>query len=99
MGAASDVACVDILSNQDRSKARHGLTPRELQVLHLVASGQVNQAIAAMLHLGERTVDRHVSNIFTKLDVTTRTAAGSGSLTGRTAGCEGSGDGSVAGHA
>jgi DNA-binding NarL/FixJ family response regulator len=53
----------------------HGLTPRELDVLRRVASGATNKAIAAELVLSERTVDRHVSNIFGKLRVTSRTAA------------------------
>jgi ATP/maltotriose-dependent transcriptional regulator MalT len=53
----------------------HRLTPRELQVLRLVASGKTNKAIAAELLLSEKTVDRHVSNIFIKLDVPSRTAA------------------------
>jgi DNA-binding NarL/FixJ family response regulator len=53
----------------------HGLTPRELQVLRMVAAGETNKAIAAELVLSERTVDRHVSNIFVKLGVSSRTAA------------------------
>ena len=49
--------------------------PRELEVLRLVATGATNRAIAEQLVLSERTVDRHVSNIFTKLGVTSRAAA------------------------
>jgi DNA-binding NarL/FixJ family response regulator len=52
-----------------------GLTERELEVLRMVARGQTNRAIAADLVLSERTVDRHVSNIFTKLRVSSRAAA------------------------
>ena len=51
------------------------LTPRELQVLRLVAAGETNKAIAAELFLSERTIERHLSNIFTKLDLSTRAAA------------------------
>ena len=51
------------------------LTARELQVLHLVAAGQTNRTIASELVLSERTVDRHLSNIFAKLGVSSRTAA------------------------
>ena len=51
------------------------MTPRELQVLRLVATGKTNKAIAAELFLSEKTVDRHVSNIFNKIDVPTRAAA------------------------
>ncbi len=53
----------------------HGLTARELQVLRLLATGRPNKAIAAELVLSGRTVDRHVSNIFAKLGVSSRTAA------------------------
>jgi DNA-binding NarL/FixJ family response regulator len=53
----------------------HGLSARELQVLRRVAAGATNKAIAAELVLSDRTVDRHVSNIFTKLRVTSRAAA------------------------
>jgi DNA-binding NarL/FixJ family response regulator len=52
-----------------------GLTAREIEVLRLVASGRTNRAISQELFLSEKTVDRHVSNIFAKLDVPTRTAA------------------------
>jgi DNA-binding NarL/FixJ family response regulator len=51
------------------------LTAREVEVLRLVAAGKSNPEIAAQLFLSEKTVARHLSNIFTKLDVTSRTAA------------------------
>ena len=51
------------------------LSPRELEVLRLVATGATNRAIAESLVLSERTVDRHVSNIFGKLGVSSRAAA------------------------
>jgi DNA-binding CsgD family transcriptional regulator len=53
----------------------HGLTPRELEVLRLVAAGMTNKAIGGALFVSDKTVDRHLSNIFNKLDVSTRTAA------------------------
>jgi DNA-binding CsgD family transcriptional regulator len=53
----------------------HGLTARELEVLSLVATGRTNRAIATELFISEKTVARHVSNIFAKLAVTSRAAA------------------------
>ncbi len=52
-----------------------GLSPREAEVLRLVAAGKTNPQIAAELCVSEKTVARHLSNIFTKLDVGSRTAA------------------------
>jgi ATP/maltotriose-dependent transcriptional regulator MalT len=52
-----------------------GLTRREVEVLRLVAAGLTNNDIAAALYLSAKTISRHLSNIFTKLGVTTRTAA------------------------
>jgi DNA-binding CsgD family transcriptional regulator/thioredoxin-like negative regulator of GroEL len=52
-----------------------GLTAREAEVLSLVATGRSNLQIAEALVLSEKTVARHLSNIFTKIDVTSRTAA------------------------
>ena len=56
-----------------------GLSAREAEVLRLVASGATNREIAAALFLSERTVARHLSNIFTKLGVTSRCCAPPGS--------------------
>ena len=74
LGAAPDVASVDALAGLVGDK--HGLTARELEVLRLVASGRSNKEIAAALVISEHTVARHVQNIFTKLGVPSRTAAG-----------------------
>ncbi|HSE10146.1 MAG TPA: LuxR C-terminal-related transcriptional regulator [Nocardioidaceae bacterium] len=51
------------------------LTPRELEVLRLVAAGKSNRKIAEELVLSEKTVARHVANIFAKLDLSSRAAA------------------------
>jgi DNA-binding CsgD family transcriptional regulator len=75
LGARPDVVRVDSLKKNAEVARRHGLTSREVQVLRLVASGKTNKAIAEELGLSEKTVDRHVSNIFTKLDVSSRAAA------------------------
>ncbi len=77
LGALPDLAHVDVLASRSRcaGSAEHGLTRRELEVLKLVATGRTNRQIAAELVLSERTVDRHVSNIFAKLGVPSRAAA------------------------
>lgn len=74
LGATTDLAHVDGLLAGPSAPA-HGLTPRELEVLRMVAAGQTNKRIAAELVLSERTVDRHVSNILTKLGVPSRAGA------------------------
>src|SRR3954471_18036100 len=51
------------------------LTPRELEVLHLVARGETDQRIADRLYLSRRTINCHVANILAKLEVRSRTAA------------------------
>lgn len=52
-----------------------GLTPREIDVLRLLAAGRSNRALATELYVSERTVKAHVSNILAKLHVTDRTQA------------------------
>ena len=52
-----------------------GLTAREVEVLELIAAGNTNKQIAAELFLSEKTVSRHLSNIFAKIGVTSRSAA------------------------
>jgi DNA-binding NarL/FixJ family response regulator len=74
LGAAPDLARVESLSGAGPADL-HGLTARELEVLRLVAAGETNKVIAAELVLSERTVERHVSNIFAKLRVSSRSAA------------------------
>ena len=55
--------------------ASHGLSPREVEVLRLVAEGRSNRAIADRLFLSERTVERHMLHILGKLELDSRTAA------------------------
>lgn len=73
LGARADLLRLD--SSGTRPGDAHGLSAREVEVLRLVATGKTNKAIAHALHLSGKTVDRHVSNIFTKLDVPSRAAA------------------------
>jgi ATP/maltotriose-dependent transcriptional regulator MalT len=75
LGARPDVTQVDELLGR-ASAAPYGLSERELQVLRLVAVGRSNREIAAALVISEHTVARHVQNIFAKLGVSSRTAAG-----------------------
>jgi len=69
--ARPDVARVEALVRRDA----RGLTPREVEVIGLVARGESNRAIARELAISQRTVDRHVSNILMKLDLPSRSAA------------------------
>ena len=73
LGAAPDVARLDEPAGGDHMTG--GLTARERQVLRLIAAGRTNKAIAAELVVSERTVDRHVSNIYAKVRVSSRAAA------------------------
>jgi DNA-binding CsgD family transcriptional regulator len=74
LGAQPDVERVERLAG--RPVGRPGrLSEREAEVLRLVAIGDTNRAIASTLGISERTVDRHVSNIFRKLGVSSRAAA------------------------
>lgn len=75
LGAAPDLATVEALTRGQPTGDTCGLSPREVEVLRLIAAGKTNHAIAADLFLSEKTVARHVSNIFTKLSVGSRTAA------------------------
>jgi DNA-binding NarL/FixJ family response regulator len=75
LGATPDVARIDAPASGQGAGARSGLSPRELEVLRLLASGKTNKVIAKQLFLSEKTVDRHVSNIFTKINVASRAAA------------------------
>lgn len=75
LGAAVDLARVDSVSRTGEAAAVGGLTARELEILRLVATGRTNRAIATELVISEKTVARHVSNIFDKLGVPSRAAA------------------------
>jgi DNA-binding CsgD family transcriptional regulator/tetratricopeptide (TPR) repeat protein len=68
LGAAPDLARLS-------PKPSRGPSAREVEVLRLVAAGRTNRSIAATLRLSEKTVARHLSNIFVKLDVSSRAGA------------------------
>jgi DNA-binding NarL/FixJ family response regulator len=75
LGAAPALARAAALATRGPLKAAGGLSEREVQVLRLVATGRTNRAIADELYISEKTVARHVSNIFNKLGVTSRAGA------------------------
>ncbi len=75
LGAGPDLTRAKELSGKAAPQAAGTLTAREVGVLRLVATGRTNRAIAQELGISEKTVARHVSNIFTKLGLSSRAAA------------------------
>jgi ATP/maltotriose-dependent transcriptional regulator MalT len=77
LGAAAALHALDALDAGTVAAPAdaHGLSARELEVLGLVAAGRTNRDVAGALFLSEKTVARHLSNIFTKLGVSSRSAA------------------------
>jgi DNA-binding NarL/FixJ family response regulator len=74
LGAAPDAAATArLLTGPGTLPA--GITPREAQVLRLVAAGKTNRDIAVELVISEHTVARHLQNLFAKLGVSSRSAA------------------------
>jgi DNA-binding CsgD family transcriptional regulator len=73
--AVPDIVRLEEYFHLKKRRITNGLTRREIQVLQLIADGKTNKTIADELFISERTVERHVSNIFTKLDVASRSAA------------------------
>jgi DNA-binding NarL/FixJ family response regulator len=70
-GTAVDPEVVaQLLGRRRRGDRLTGLTPRELEVLGLMAEGRSNVAIAGQLGVGEGAVEKHVKNVFAKLDLT-----------------------------
>jgi DNA-binding CsgD family transcriptional regulator len=74
LGAAPDLARVETLA-RNMAHAAGGLTPRETEVLRLVAAGKTNRQIAAELVISEKTAATHLGNIFNKLGLSGRAAA------------------------
>jgi DNA-binding CsgD family transcriptional regulator len=75
LNATHDLERVNRLLGKKRILDNYGLTLREIQVLGLIASGETNKSVAGKLFISNRTVDRHVSNIFNKLGVSSRLQA------------------------
>jgi DNA-binding NarL/FixJ family response regulator len=74
LGAAADLERLRAAGRRSEH-ADHGLTPREREVLTWLATGRTNRAIAEALSISEKTVARHVANIYGKLGLSTRAAA------------------------
>jgi DNA-binding CsgD family transcriptional regulator len=75
LGAKPDIERLNALSQNSQRLNDGPLTEREIEVLVLVASGKTNRTIADKLCISEKTVARHISNIFVKLDLSSRAAA------------------------
>ena len=76
LGALVEMARIEQLRHATAdASGTHGLSPREVEVLRLLATGLTNRAIAAELVISEHTVARHVQNIFAKIGATSRTSA------------------------
>jgi DNA-binding NarL/FixJ family response regulator len=75
LGATFDAERVATLLHTTGADRPCGLTPREVEVLRLVAAGKTNREIAREMYLSEHTVSRHLQNMFAKLDVSSRAAA------------------------
>jgi DNA-binding NarL/FixJ family response regulator len=75
--AAALDACrgAEVAAGRDPAEPPDGLSPRELEVLMLLARGKTNRVIGDELFISEKTVASHVSHIFTKLGITSRSAA------------------------
>lgn len=74
LGATPAAAEAEALARR-APPATGNLTGREIEVLRLIATGVTNRTIAERLRISEKTVARHVSNIFIKLDIPSRAAA------------------------
>lgn len=69
----------EVLAGEERTQSQpvvpHGLSPRELEVLRLIAAGRSNREMADALYLSQRTVERHIANLYLKIDAHSRTEA------------------------
>ena len=75
LGATPDLTAMDADSTKQNLASVSGLSARELEVLRCLVTGKTNRAIADELCISEKTVARHVSNIFNKLGLSSRAAA------------------------
>jgi DNA-binding NarL/FixJ family response regulator len=69
------VARARVAAGSPPGAAADVLSPRERQVVALVATGLTNREVASELHISDKTVARHLSNVFAKLGLSSRAAA------------------------
>ena len=74
LGAVPDLRLIDEIAGADERSSDGPLTPREVEVVRLLARGLSNREIASRLFLSERTVARHVGNVLAKLQLANRAA-------------------------
>jgi DNA-binding NarL/FixJ family response regulator len=65
-----------VIKGIEKMASLSDLTPRELQILHLVVAGKTNKAIAHEIYISEKTVEFHLDHIYTKVGVRTRLMVG-----------------------
>ncbi len=70
-----DPEVMETALNSKDENPLYRLTPREMEVLHAVSAGMNNTAIAEKLHISDKTVKKHISNLISKLDVQDRIQA------------------------
>ena len=75
LAISADAALLEHDEAIRKASEMHSLSPRELEILKLIATGQMNKEIATGLRLSEKTVKNHTTRIFEKLRVASRSAA------------------------
>lgn len=75
VGAALDLERLETATEGDAANPVAELTAREIEVVRLVAAGRTNREIAGRLVISDKTVARHLHNVFTKLELPNRSAA------------------------
>jgi non-specific serine/threonine protein kinase len=74
-GVLAAIVAADSLPIAPPAAAQHGLSPRELEVLRLIAQGRSNREMAEALYLSQRTVERHIANLYLKIDAHSKAEA------------------------
>jgi HD-GYP domain-containing protein (c-di-GMP phosphodiesterase class II) len=69
------LACAGQPARREAAERLAGLTPREIEVLRLIAAGLTAKEVARQLEIAPKTADNHIQNLYSKIGVTTRAAA------------------------